>query len=49
MSYVKSQEATTTAATVDRDESAKLRNNNKPFSLMWMNHINDREGAQRQR
>jgi hypothetical protein len=49
MSYVESQEATTTAATVDRDESVKSCYNNKPFSLMWMNHIDDREGAIRQR
>ncbi len=48
MSYIESQEATMMAATVDCNKSAKLCNNNKPFSLMWMNHIDDRKGARHQ-
>ncbi len=48
MPYVVLQEATTTATTVDCNKSARLHNDNKLFSSMWMNHIYNYEGERRQ-
>ncbi len=43
--YVVLQGAT---MTVDCNKSARSHNDNQPFSLMWMNHIDNHKGAKRQ-
>ena len=48
MSYVVLQEATTTAITVDCNKRMRLLMQQPTSWLMWINHIDDREGSRPQ-